>query len=119
MVPTVAEPEVGIPIKVPSLHEYGADWEGGGLMAVARNPQAASLRYRLRDHRITVYIYDSSRYPLRARLEPRVVGDVPVYVGRRRGYSIAAAERRGIGYAMASDLDDAESAEIVAATVSH
>ena len=57
--------------------------------------------------------------PLRARLEPRVVRDMAVYVGTRRGYSIAAAEQRGVGYAAATDLDDAETAELIASTVVH
>ena len=50
----------------------------------------------------------------RATLEPRVVRNQPVYVGSRRGYSIAAREQRGLGYAVATDLDDRESAELVA-----
>ena len=52
--------------------------------------------------------------PLRATLEPRVVRNLPVYVGSRRGYSIAALEKRGVGYAVATDLNDRESAELVA-----
>jgi len=36
-----------------------------------------------------------------------------VYMGRVRGYSVAASERNGIGYAMASDLDDDENARLV------
>jgi len=43
-----------------------------------------------------------------------VVRNLPVYVGSRRGYSIAALEKRGVGYAVATDLDDRESAELVA-----
>jgi len=38
-----------------------------------------------------------------------------VYVGNRRGVSIAATEHRGVGYAVATDLNDDESAELVAA----
>lgn len=124
------EPEIGLPVRVPRLQDYGALWEGGsvvpmrtssgsGVVSMQAPPRAASLRYTLGDHRITVYVYDSSRFPLRARLEPRVVGNVPVYVGTRRGYSIAATEGRGVGYALASDLPDPESAELVAATVMH
>jgi hypothetical protein len=41
----------------------------------------------------------------------------PVYVGRLRGYSIAAAEERGVGYALASDLNDDESAQLMLAAV--
>jgi anti-sigma factor RsiW len=40
--------------------------------------------------------------------------DVPVYVGRVRGFSVAAAEESGIGYAVASDLDDDKTAQLVA-----
>jgi hypothetical protein len=37
-----------------------------------------------------------------------------VYVTWKRGYSIAAADRRGVGYAVATDLGEDEGAEIVA-----
>lgn len=110
------EPEVGVPIRAPSLSEYGASWEGGTVVRVSHpGHRAALLRYRVGNHRVSVYVYDAARWPLRARLEPRVVRDVPVYVGQRRGYSIAATERRGVGYAAAADLDDEATAELVAA----
>ncbi|MBN2195715.1 MAG: zf-HC2 domain-containing protein [Polyangiaceae bacterium] len=110
------EPEVGFPVRAPSLSEYGASWEGGTVVRTNhREQRAALLRYRVGSHRVSVYIYDANRWPLRAHLEPRVVRNMPVYVGQRRGYSIAAAERRGIGYAAAADLDDEETAELVAA----
>jgi anti-sigma factor RsiW len=110
------EPQVGVPVRLPSLQEFGARWEGGSVVPV-RNQRAAALRYYLSDgHRVTLYVYDSNRCPLRATssLEPRVVRDQPVFVGTRRGYSIAAREKRGLGYAVASDLDDGVSAELVA-----
>ncbi len=110
------EPEVGVPVRAPSLSEYGASWEGGTVVRVSPpGHRAALLRYRVGNHRVSVYVYDATRWPLRARLEPRVVHDVPVYVGQRRGYSIAATERRGIGYAAAADLADEAPAELVAA----
>ncbi len=107
------EPAVGVPVHLPSLQQYGAHWEGGSLVPL-RNQRAASLRYQVDGHRVTVYVYNSTRFPLRVTLEPRVVLNRPVYVGNRRGYSIAAVEQRGVGYAVASDLDDSESAELVA-----
>jgi anti-sigma factor RsiW len=106
-------PAVGVPVRLPSLQQYGARWEGGSLLPV-RNRRAASLRYEIDGHRVSVYIYDSSRFPLRVTLEPRVVRNIPVYVGTRHGYSIAAVEQRGVGYAVASDLTNSESAELVA-----
>jgi anti-sigma factor RsiW len=118
---TTLEPEVGLPVRLlPTLQEdYGARWQGGSIVWVKRDQSAASLQYSLDGHRITVYVYNSTRFPLRARLEPRVVRNVPVFVGNRRGYSIAATERGGVGYALATDLGDAESAELVATTVLH
>jgi hypothetical protein len=113
------EPEVGVPVHLPSLKHYGARWEGASVVpvrAVPKTLQAASLRYRLGGHRVTLYVYDSSRFPLRATLEPRVVRNMPVYVGNRRGYSIAAVEKRGQGWAVATDLSDRESAELAAAS---
>ncbi len=109
------EPEVGVPVRVPGLHQYGARLEGGNVIVV-RNQRAASLRYRLGGRRVTVYVYDASRVPIRAHLEPRVLRNTAVFVGRHRGYSIAAVEKRGVGHAVATDLDDNESAELVVAS---
>ena len=108
------EPEVGVPVNLPSLKAYGARWEGGSVVPVS-NQHAASLRYILGGRHVTLYVYNSSRVPIESRLKARTVRNEPVYVGSRRGVSIAATERRGIGYAIASDLNDDESAELVAA----
>lgn len=110
------EPEVGVPIRIPKLQQFGARWEGGTVVPVS-NQRAASFRYRLGGHRVTVYVYNAERVPIRARLEPRVVRNMPVFVGTHRGYSIAAVERRGVGHAVATDLDDDESAELAVAAV--
>lgn len=112
------EPEVGVPVRVPSLQQYGLRWEGASVVPVRQlNQRAASLRYSFDGHRVTLYVYNSTQFPLRATLEPRVVRNMPVYVGSRRGYSIAAVEKRGVGYAVATDLDDRESAELVVASL--
>jgi anti-sigma factor RsiW len=108
------EPEVGVPLRLLSLKDYGGRWEGGSVVPV-NNLRAASLRYYVGGHRVTVYVYNSSRVPLESKLEQRVVRNEPVYVGTRRGLSIAAIQRRGVGYALTTDLNDRESAELVAA----
>jgi anti-sigma factor RsiW len=108
------EPEVGVPVKAPNFKPFGARWEGGSVVPVS-NQHAASLRYRIAGHRLTVYVYDASRMPVRTTLEQRMVRDEPVYVGSRHGVSIAATERNnGVGYAVATDLNNDESAELVA-----
>jgi len=108
------EPEVGVPVKLPNFKQYGARWEGVSVVPVS-NQRAASLRYRLAGHKLTVYVYDASRVPVRTTLQQRLVRDEPVYVGSRHGVSIAATERsNGVGYAVATDLNKDESAELVA-----
>jgi len=106
------EPEVGVPLHLPSLKQYGARWQGGSVIPVHNN-RAAIFRYEVSNHPVTVYVYDTRQVRLRGVLEPRVVHDKPVHVGVRHGYSIAAREQRGVGYAVATDLDDDESAELV------
>lgn len=111
MVPKL-EPEVGVPLHLPSLKQYGAHWQGGSVIPVHNN-RAVIFRYEVSNHPVTVYVYDTRQVRLRGVLEPRVVHDKPVHVGVRHGYSIAAREQRGVGYAVATDLDDDESAELV------
>jgi len=108
------EPEVGVPLNLPSLKDYGARWEGGSVVPVS-NQHAASLRYMVGGRHVTLYVFNSTRVPIESRLKARTVRNEPVYVGSRRGVSIAATEHRGVGYAIASDLNDDESAELIAA----
>jgi anti-sigma factor RsiW len=102
------EPNIGVRIHLPSLG--GAHWEGASLVPVV-NHQAASLAYTMPGHRVTVYVFDPRKVPVRQpleRMQRRENGDDPVYVGQWRGYSVAAKERRGVGYAVTADLDDQE-----------
>jgi anti-sigma factor (TIGR02949 family) len=107
------EPEVGVPVHAPNLLQYGARWEGGSVVPL-RNERAASLRYRVAGHRVTVYVFNSEKLPFNARFTKRVVRNEPVYVTWKRGVSIAATDRRGVAYAVATDLSEEEGAEIVA-----
>lgn len=108
------EPEVGVPVRLPNFKQYGARWEGVSVVPVS-NQRAASLRYRIAGHKLTVYVYDAARLPVRATLQERMVRNEAVYVGSRHGVSIAATERNnGVGYAIATDLNKDESAELVA-----
>jgi anti-sigma factor RsiW len=111
------ERQVEVPVHVPRLVKYDARWEGARLMPV-RNWNAASLRYRVSNHKVTLYVYNSNRFPLRVRLEPQVIRDSAVMMGKRRGYSIAAVERQGLGYAaVATDLEPRETGELVLASL--
>jgi anti-sigma factor (TIGR02949 family) len=107
------EPEVGVPVHFPSLAQYGARWQGGRIVPI-RNQPTASLKFLVDGHRVTVYVFNSEHFALGSPLKRRVIGDEPVYTGWKRGYSIATADRHGIGYAVATDLGEDEGAEIVA-----
>jgi Putative zinc-finger len=123
------EPFVGVPIRrsaLSLLKASGADtasFDGARLYAVRESQNAAALQYKVRGHRLTVYVFDSRLIPMaRTRLRPRVVRSSdhttdrpsPIYVGNVRGFSIAAAERSGVGYALASDLDEDKTVQMVA-----
>jgi hypothetical protein len=113
------ERDVGVKVPMPSLVQYGAEWEGGSVVRVRRDQPAAYLRYRtLDDHSVTLYVYNASRIPLHAVLRPRMLREEPVYEGHRRGYTIAAQLRHGVGYAVATDLNESRSAELVHAIAS-
>jgi anti-sigma factor RsiW len=111
------DPFVGVPVEPPKLQRFGAKWEGGRMLPL-RDSRAAVLQYSMAGgHRISVYVYDPRRVrPEGSTLRQRVVRDAPVYVGNIRGYNVAATERRGVGYAVATDLDEPENIELIAAS---
>lgn len=117
------EPYVGVHLQGTSLRRpLGAKFSGGRIYDIELSRAATNRRYTAelryttaQGHRFTVYVFDPHAMPIRGtRLKPRVVHSSPVYVGRVRGFSVVAAEKSGIGYAMASDLDDDRSAQLVA-----
>lgn len=115
------DPLVGVPVRRPSFKLFGASFDGARVHAV-RDRRTAILQYSTPSgHRITVYVFDPLVMPvIRATLlQPRMVRERHVFVGTLRGYSVAAAEskKRGVGYALASDLGDDESSDMVVAAV--
>lgn len=108
--------DVGVLVGLPKSLErdYGAQLQGGSVARMKNNQVAAQLRYRTADGRnFTVYIYDPKRLPVHAALKPSRLFAEPVYIGQRRGYSIAASKQAGVGYAVAGDLNPKDSARLV------
>jgi mycothiol system anti-sigma-R factor len=110
------DPFVGVPVEPPKFQPLGAKWLGGRMMPM-RDYRAAMMQYTMAGgHRVTVYVYDPRRVRQEsAKLRERSVRGEPMFYGNVRGYNVAATERKGIGYAVASDLDEPESMELVAA----
>lgn len=112
------DPLVGVPVRRPPFQPFGASFNGARVHAMA-DRRTALLQYTLRGgHRVTVYVFNPRVVQVKSMpLEARVVHERPVYVGSRRGYSIAAAEQSGVGYALASDLGADQSTDLVLAAL--
>lgn len=114
------DPFVGVPVRRPPFQPFHVSFTGARVHTM-RDRRAALLQYTAAGgHRVTVYLFNSRALPVQKAplLRPRVVRERPVYVGRINGYSVAAAERSGVGYALASDLGDEESTQLVLAAAS-
>lgn len=111
------EPYVGVPLHAPALTPFGGRLVGGRILRAPEQHAAAMLYYTMPNgHRVSVYVYDPRRVPVQpTRLRPRVFGDDEIYVGRVRGYSVAAPARKDVGYAIATDLDLDETTELAVA----
>lgn len=114
------DPFVGVPVRRPMFQPFEARFNGARVLAIpAGDRRAAMLQYTVHGvHRVTVYVFNPRTVPVEAmRLDRRLVGERSVYVGSLRGYQVAAAKHRGVGYAIASDLDSEESTRMVLAAL--
>jgi hypothetical protein len=101
-------------ITPPSLDSAGAFWDGYHFRQVPVQGTVSSWHYRVANHRVLLWVYDSKKLPLRAVLEPRVAQNQPVFVGTHRGRAVAALENNGFGYVATTDLPPKQAAEFVA-----
>jgi anti-sigma factor RsiW len=113
------DPLLGVQVRRPVFKPFGASFAGARVHPVSDRGALLQVQYTVADgKRFTMYVFNPRVLPVQAtRLEPRVVRHRPMLVGRLRGYSVAALEERGVGYAFASDLDTDESTKIMAAAV--
>lgn len=109
---------VGVPVRPGSFERAGAHLVGGRVVRL-HSQHAAMLQYELGSgdnvQRVSVLVYDAQKIQVGStNLAPREIGNAEVRVGREKGYSVALAERGGVGYLMASDLDQEKSAQLAA-----
>jgi anti-sigma factor RsiW len=106
---------VGVPVRPASFERAGAHLVGGRVVPL-HSQRAAMLQYELgTGGRVSVLVYDAEKIQVgTANLAPREIGTAEVRVGREKGYSVAVAERGGVGYLVASDLDADKSAQLAA-----
>ena len=113
------EREVGVPIRLPRPQK-NQRFLGGRLLPIQGGERAAMFEYEIEQasggvERVTLFVFDPRRIQIRSadHLAARAVGTAQVHVGHSRGYSFAVAQHGGVGYAVASDLEDS-SAQFVA-----
>jgi hypothetical protein len=114
------EQYVGVPVSAQAipLEKSGARFVGGRVLPVHRE-RAALLQYEIGagsdTRRVSVFVFDPRRIQVNAaELTPKAVGTAQVHVGRAQGYSVAVTQNGGVGYALATDLDDERSAQLAA-----
>jgi mycothiol system anti-sigma-R factor len=119
---SVFSPIVGVPVH-PTV--FGADFDqkptrfsGARLMRV-HDQAAATLFYDVGGRRVTIFVFDPQRIRLRGtQMSPRYVNargeDRVIFMGRAKGYPLAAFERDGVGYAVSSDMPDHDVLSIAA-----
>jgi len=108
---------VGFPVQPGSFERSGAHLVGGRVVSL-RSPRSLMLQYVVGTgddaRRFSVLVYDAQQTQVTANLAPRAVGTAEVRVGREKGYSVAATQRAGVGYLLASDLDPDQNAKLAA-----
>jgi len=101
-------------VRVPSFGSQVA--LRGGRLANIRDRQAAYLVYDVHGNKLSVFIFDPGELPMDAPRK-QVIGNRDVYFDEERGYNVALFRDRGVGYAIASDLDSDQMYKLVSSAV--
>jgi len=105
------DPYLGIRVRRPQFRHVQAQYVGARM-----HQRAALLQYVVEQRRVTMYVFDPRKVPMRAtrRLKHRQVGADKVFVGELKGCTVAASEHNGIGYALAStNMEGDEAANLL------
>lgn len=109
---------VGVPVRPSNLAQRRANvhFVGGRVLPVHQE-RAAMLQYTVQQggetRRVSVFIFDPRRIQVNdGDLTPQAVGTTEVRVGHSNGYSVAVTQNNGVGYALASDMDEADTVEL-------
>jgi anti-sigma factor RsiW len=108
---------VGVPVHATTLRRENAHFVGGRVLPVHQE-RAAMLQYEIttqagETRRVSVFVFDPRRIQVSGDdLTPRPMGTSEVRTGRANGYSVAVTQRGGVGYALASDMDEQKTAEL-------
>jgi anti-sigma factor RsiW len=104
--------KLDLPVRPPALRPVDAQLLGGRLSHLGER-QAALLTYDVGGSKFSVFIFDPRNMATDHLMRRRVQGR-DVYVGGAKGYRVAVVNEGGLGYAFASDLDEARMLDVIA-----
>jgi anti-sigma factor RsiW len=105
--------KVDFPVRPPRLPH--AALRGGRLSDIGER-QAAYLVYDVGGNKVSVFIFDPGNESLESQRKA-IIDNHEVYFDQERGYNVAMYRDRGVGYAIASDLDSGQMYKLVSAAV--
>ncbi len=88
----------------------------GGRLANIRDRQAAYLVYDVQGNKVSVFIFDPRDLQFDSRRKT-VVSNHEVFLDEERGYNVALFRDRGIGYAIAGEMDPDQMIKLVGSAV--
>jgi mycothiol system anti-sigma-R factor len=109
--------KVDFPVRPPQFRNVPAALLRGGRLASIGDKQAAYLLYEVNGNKVSVFVFDPSELPIEAR-KKQVIGNREVFFDEEHGYNVAMFRDRGVGYAIASDMDREEITKLVSAAIS-
>ena len=109
--------KVDFPVRVPQLCRQTACPLRGGRLASVGDKPAAYLVYDVHGDKVSVFVFDASDMPIETRRKT-VIDNREVYFDQEHGYNVALFRDRGVGYAIASDLDQEQMVKLVSSAVS-
>jgi anti-sigma factor RsiW len=112
-----ADKELPFPVKPPS---FGARVSlRGGRLADIGEQQAAMLVYDDAGTKVSVFLFDPSGLKIDEprRAQRRIIGNREVFLDEERGYNVALYREHGVGYAIASDLNQDQLIKLVSSAV--
>ena len=108
--------KVDFPVRPPSFANVRQVAFRGGRLANVQERQAAYLLYEVNGNKVSVFIFDPGELSIESRRHA-LVGDREVYLDAERGYNVATYRDQGVGYAIASDVDQDQMLKLVSAAV--
>ncbi len=108
--------KVDFAVHPPQLcHQAACSLRGARLSSIGDRP-AAYLVYDVNGDKVSVFIFDANDMPIETRRKT-VIDNREVYFDQEHGYNVALFRDRGVGYAIASDLDQEQMVKLVSSAV--